>query len=56
MKYLIKSTKEVDDLTGESLYWELDFGWSDRESATRFNPIDVAGHLPLNSELEEYIP
>ena len=39
--FIIKSTVEIDDETGFSLYWNNLEGWTDRDQATGFSDSDV---------------
>ena len=41
VEWIIESSSEKDDETGESLYWSNELGWVDKESATRFSTGDI---------------
>jgi hypothetical protein len=46
----VRSKVEVDDETGEPLYWSNEDGWVDRESATPFTPAEAeVFQLPADS-------
>lgn len=53
-KYLVRSTSQKDDETGEFLYWNNTFGWVDKESAEIFDSNDFSQYLPAESVLEHY--
>jgi hypothetical protein len=38
---VIQSTEQVDEETGEPLYWCNSCGWVDRDSATEFNYLET---------------
>ena len=42
---IIRSVSEIDDVTGQSLYWSNKDGWVDKGSATIFT----------NAEMEKYL-
>ena len=35
-QWLIKSNEEIDDDTGNNLYWSNEYGWVNKEEATPF--------------------
>lgn len=47
----IRSTSEVDDETGEPLYWSDSFGWVDLTEASEYTQeqADATSHLPVDS-------
>ena len=49
MRHLIKSTIEIDDITGEALYWNNEEGWVDKDSATVFLDYEVSEFIPKDS-------
>ena len=52
--YVIRSTVEKDDETGERLYWSDQHGWVDISEASEYTQAEVDGiyRLPANSEWE----
>ncbi len=52
-EYRIKSTADVDDETGESLYWSNEDGWVSKHSADKFSLADTSNlRLPTGGEWE----
>ena len=52
--YVIRSTKEFDDWSGKSLYWNNKDGWVDRDDATEFSPMEMRQmRLPICGVWEE---
>jgi hypothetical protein len=51
-RYVIKNTsREIDDDTGDHLYWSNDFGWVGLDEATRFGIEELDKvDLPLDGE------
>lgn len=54
-KYAIRSLTEVDDETGDRLYWSNEQGWVDFDSADRFLAEEL-NQLPANSDLVNVFP